>query len=435
MSYILLNDDWEVTGNDLNTFKEELKELQKRTFVKEVPMNNVYFLSVSDFGDEYVAVPLHSDEFWKKTKTSLSLKKYPIDRMDNAYLDRGYSESVVNDAFANGLFMAVSDKKISSYKLRKMIENGEYIPVSEKAMNTISSRISHGGFGFFSERLVRDLSISKKFNKPVPVTIVSRKDADGLEKIFAVMSKKYVMIPQELIVEVLDHIIADSKKDLGEPTVSSWSISHSVTRISIEFPEAGSDLKETYELPDDIIPGIMLETSDIGDCSLRIKGYYRIPDCHTIFYMPEEYSRIHVGEIDTEEILNAAKKEIFPKFTYYPEHLAELMAIDITTDDMTDNKKIKVMSALYRKISREIGLAKAIRKNREKILIDQLIETINPIINYTAYDVAITFLTLASYLDTPNKSVIEMIAKTVPGVMKFDFGQPKEETEDLLLVS
>lgn len=427
-----LSDLWEINGNDFDSFREELQKFEKRTCLDIVNMADVYFLSVSDLGTGFTAVPLHSDSIWKKTKRSLSLKQFEIDK--SVYCEKGYDELAVNEAFSNGLFMAVSEKKLGPAKVKNMISDASYVPVSDKAMSTISNRISHSGYGFFSERLIRDLSIVKKFDKPVPVSVISRIDPDsGLKKVFAVMSKKYTAIPQTVIIDVLDQVVKEAEDDMGKAECAGWTISHSLTRIYIEFPEAAEDISNVYKLPDQMIPGLMLETSDIGDCSLRVKGYFKFPSAGTVSYMENEYSRIHSGEINIEELLKAAKHEIFPRYTQYPEHLAKLMMHDVVDASMAPMLRTKKMASLYRKISKDIGLVKAIGKAREKNLLDQLIMSINPEIIYTAYDVAMTFLTLAKSVETENKGVIEAIAKTAPAVMKYDFGFEEEE-DDLLVV-
>lgn len=425
-----LNDMWETTGTDIESFKEALDSIGKRTLVEEAKMDEIYFLSVSDFGAGYTAVPLQADSIWRKTKSSLLLKRYDIDK--DIYLNKEYDEETVNEAFENGLFIAASKKRLSQNKIKEMIANGSYIPVSQKAMGTISNRISRRGNGFLSEDLIRDLAIAKKFDKPIPVSIVSRFDPESnIRKIFAVMSNKYSAIPQNTIIEILEKIEAEGEADFGKAECIGWSINHSLTRIYVEFPECGKEFAETYGYPDEIIPGIMIETSDIGDCSLRVRGYYRDDATKAIFYMEDECVQMHVGDIDTEEILEMVKMNIFAKLTWYPEHLAELMEIDIIDDSMKPAVKKRIMSSLYRKISREIGLVKAITKAKEKVLMEQLIDSINTDINYTAYDVVLTFLTLASYVETENKGVIEAISKTAPAVMKFKF---VEEEEDLLVV-
>jgi hypothetical protein len=425
-----LNDMWEVTGTDIESFEEELKNIGRKTLVEEVKMDEVYFLSVSDFGSGYTAVPLQANSIWRKTKSSLLLKRYDVDK--DSYLRRGYEENTINEAFANGLFIVTSKKRPSQNKIKEMIENGSYIPVSQKAMGTISNRISKRGNGFLSDDLIRDLAIAKKFDKPIPVSVVSRLDPEkNVKKIFAVMSKKYSAIPQNMILEILKKIEEKGEKDFGKAECVGWSINHSLTRIYVEFPGCGKEFMEMYGYPDEIIPGIMVETSDIGDCSLRVRGYYRDDVTKAIFYLEDECVQMHIGDIDTDEILEMVKTNIFAKLTWYPERLAELMEIDIVDDSMKPAVKKRILSSLYRKISREIGLVKAITKAKEKVLMEQLIDSINTDLSYTAYDIAITFLTLASYVETENKGVIEAIAKTAPAVMKFKF---VEEEEDLLVV-
>lgn len=427
-----LNDEWMETGNSFDSLKEGIKKMEEATEIKEVPMNDIYFLSVSDLGTGYCAIPLHADECFKKTKASLSLRKYPID-MDS-YIKAGYDGEIVTSAFQNGLFMIESNKKLSTAKIKKMIENGSYVPVSEKAMSTISNRISHFGFGFFSERLIRDLSISSKFDKPIPVSVISRKDPDsGLKKVFAVMSQKYAAIPQEVLIKMVNHLL-EKETSLGEALCSSWSISHSVTRVYIEFPEKEKEFTELYELPEPMIPGIMLETSDIGDCALRMRGYFRFETNNFVNYMEEEYARIHSGTFDFSELIDAVKTSIFPKYCTYPEHLAKLMTIDITTEEMSPADKLKAITKVYRKMSKEIGLVKAIGKNREKNLISQMIDSYDlesSTLNYTAYDVAMDFLSLPSRIESANGSVVEAISKLAPRVMTFKF---EEKEEELLLV-
>lgn len=85
------------------------------------------------------------------------------------------------------------------------------------------------------------------------------------------------------------------------------------------------------------------------------------------------------------------------------------------------------MTSLYRDVSRKIGLVKAIGKKREKSLIDQLIAGINPEIDYTAYDIAQTFLTLSSTIEVENKSVVELISNTVRNVIEYNFDDKDDE--------
>lgn len=420
-----LKDSWEVTGTDAEALRETIDFISDNTEVRRVNMDDVYFLSISEGPDgRRIGVPLHSDQIFKKTEASLSLKQYPI---STSLYEKNYEPEIVNEGFINGLWMEAFEKRPSVKVIKEFATNGRYVPVSAKAMNTISSRINYAGAGFFSERLIRDMAISKKFNKPIPVNIVLRLDEKKSYKVFAVMSQKYAFMSQEKIFDMIEIIKDSAKKDLGDAVCNFWRVSHSITQVFMEFPDASKEISKTYELPENIIPGIMIETSDIGDCALRVKGYYRIEDANTIFYMEEEFSQIHSGEIDMHDMLSKVRNEIFPKYLEYPKHFADLMMIDLTTDEMSDRVKTKTMTSIYRSVSKKCGIVKAIGKKREKALVDSMIECLNPAINYTAYDVVMDFFVTFGQNESNNRSLSEAFAKITPEIMKYDFELKKEE--------
>ena len=303
---------------------------------------------------------------------------------------------------------------------------GAYMPISEKAIGTISNRIRHGGTSFSEPGLIRDLVIASKFSKPVSVYAVQRIDPETKKaKLFAVMSDKYTVIPQETVLDIIDKVKAEALKDLGRTECNNWLIDHSVTRIYLDFPDCGSDFAEEYKLPDEMVPGIMIETSDIGDSSLRLKGYFRLGG--NLTYVENEFTQIHTGELRMSDVIDVVADKIFPEYRIYPEKLAKFMMIDITEPTMSKAARIKKMTSLYRDVSRKIGLVKAIGKKREKSLIDQLIAGINPEIDYTAYDIAQTFLILSSTIEVENKSVVELISNTVRNVMEYNFDDKDDE--------
>lgn len=418
-----LNDIWNKTGKEINDFKEEIRKLSVQTKIEEVNMDDFNFLNITDSGTELVAFPLNTRNLWRKTKTSFSLKKLPINRcVISAY----YDDTTTDEALTNGLMVCFSDKKLSPAKINEKLHNGAYMPISEKAIGTISNRIRHGGTSFSEPGLIRDLVIASKFSKPVSVYAVQRIDPETKKaKLFAVMSDKYTVIPQETVLDIIDKVKAEALKDLGRTECNNWLIDHSVTRIYLDFPDCGSDFAEEYKLPDEMVPGIMIETSDIGDSSLRLKGYFRLGG--NLTYVENEFTQIHTGELRMSDVIDVVADKIFPEYRIYPEKLAKFMMIDITEPTMSKAARIKKMTSLYRDVSRKIGLVKAIGKKREKALIDQLIAGINPEIDYTAYDIAQTFLTLSSTIEVENKSVVELISNTVRNVMEYNFDDKDDE--------
>jgi hypothetical protein len=420
-----LNDNWNKSGTTIEDFSEQIKTLSSQTEIKEINMEDFNFLNIMDIGTDLAAFPLTSKSLWRKTKTALSLKKYQIKKET---ISKTYDETTTEETLKNGLMVLFTDKKLSLAKSAELLEKGKYMPVSEKAIGTIANRIRYGGFSFFEPGLVRDLAIANKFSKPITVYAILRTDSiSKAQKLFAVMSDKYIVIPQSVILDIVNKVSDEAEKDLGKTECSNWTVDHSVTRIYLDFPDCGEDFAEEYSIPDEIIPGVMIETSDIGESSLRIKGYFRLD--HNLTYMENEFSQIHTGELKMEEIMEAITDHIFPEYRVYPEKLAKLMAIDLTDSTMPNAVKIKKMTTTYRDVSRKIGLVKAIGKKREKSLIDQLIVGINPEIDYTAYDVAQTFLTLSSTIEVENKSIVELISNTVRNVLDYDFSD-----EEILVI-
>jgi len=419
-----LKDDWMIEGTSMEDFENKLRDFADQTHVMKRNMDDFQFLNITDIGTELAGFPLNTRNLWKKTKASLSLKKFPIDEL---VLETRYKEETTKEALNNGLLVLFSNKRLTLATSANSYETGRYMPISDKAINTIANRIKLGGYNFSNPGLVRDLAIANYFSKPAPVYTVERNHPDsGYTKIFAVMSEKYMPIPQTTLLDIVKTVLKEAKSDLGTGECTYWSVDHSTTKIYIDFPECAKQFADDYKLPDEIVPGIMLETSDIGDCSLRVRGYFRLGG--NLTYMESEFTQIHSGELNYKEMLNTIVNHIFPEYRVYPERLANLMLIDLVDASMSKAQKHKTMSSLYRDISKKIGLVKAIGKKREKALIDQLIQGINSDLDYTAYDVAETFLTLSSTIIIENKSVVDSVSKVVRNVLNYEF-----EEESILI--
>ena len=124
------------------------------------------------------------------------------------------------------------------------------------------------------------------------------------------------------------------KMEVSRQTVSKWESGSS-------FPEMEKEYEDTYGISG-AIPGLFIETSDIGMCAFRLKGFIEMNKIAV--FTRDEYSRIHTGSIDIESVIDTAKKKILPEMKYFPERLADLMNIDITDDSMTyDERKAFIL--------------------------------------------------------------------------------------------
>lgn len=431
-----LNDNWMESGKDLELFKESIKKVQNATEIRKVPASALNFLSVFEKDCETIAIPLHGDNS-HIDDSPLSLEFYRYDVPTAAYMSKKYSATAIEEAMKNGLFVAIngdeSEPEVDREIIEKWMADGSFLPISAKAMNSFSVRSGIGGPGFLSEHLVRDLAIAKRMNNDaMTVNLVLRKDLDnGNQKVFAAMSNKYVRIPQAYIPILIKKIEEKFGKDLGKIECHYWSVEHSFTRCYIEFPEKGKEIMEAYEDEkrpmENLIPGLMFETSDIGDCSMRVRGYFRFEGSESYFFLAEEYSQIHTTAVNDETIMESLESKIFPAYTYYPTMLAQLMTINLTDDTFDEESAVKKMGNVYKKISKTISLKKAIGKKREKKYITEFCEAVNPLLEYTAYDVVIDFMLLASMIAEEEKGITQSlkstIAKCIPDAVAFDFSE------------
>ena len=426
----LLNDEYVKTGKDLQAFYEELQNVEENTSFEKKSLNSIKLLSCQDFAGNETLIELDPKKPYKKNKKSISLKIMPF---DHKYLTtQGYDEDLVKEAVKSGLF-------IGSLRKPETI-----VPISSHAISSMAQRAKLGGSNFFKKSLTRDLSISEHFGSDTPVTIVKRKE-NGLSKVFAVMSSDYSPISQKIISELVERIekLAE-EENFGKTNCRSWYVSNEFTRIYLEFPDMAEEFFDMY-MVSDVIPGIMIETSDVGICAFRVKGYIR--QGSYITYMTEEYSQIHSGMIKKDEILDAARKSIFPKFSLYPERLAELMMINITDPSMTYEEKFARLKKLCEHILKVSGIQKIIGKKRTKALKEQLAEnfyisaSVNPgeaEVNVSAYDVAELFISLPSRIENLNQSLIDRIAEATVSVYNFDFNKflrnLEKEEEEIVIV-
>lgn len=265
--------------------------------------------------------------------------------------------------------------------------------VSEKQLQTFGMRVDMSGSSLLDATLERNVHMAQLLNKDEEMTLIIR-TVEGVDKVYAALSKKYSYIPQSILMTIVEKF--DPKGTLGKMKCREWSVSHGMTRIELEFPEKAKELQAAYGLKDTLIPGIILEKSDIGECSITIKGSWRYGAYPVV---ESEIKRKHTGTIDIEKIVIEAQEEIFEKYTLLPERLCELMSIDITDPSWRTLKKRKfkevnkeAVSMTIKSIFKQIDLTKQIAKKNEKMLFEALCDEIDPDMNYTAYDVCLMIM-------------------------------------------
>ena len=148
-----------------------------------------------------------------------------------------------------------------------------------------------------------------------------------------------------------------------------------------------------------MIPGILMTTSDTGDSSFKVCGTWRVDGTNSLV-VHSDVKRKHIGDINTEKILEDITNKIFAEYARLPEALCNLMAHDVTDAswDLTTTAGLKanyaeIESTLKAAFNR-LGIVKAIGKKMEKKLREAMMNEFDVSIRYTAYDIAMSILSL-----------------------------------------
>lgn len=341
-----LNERWEVSGTEYSDFEEAIDLLTDCTSVTQFEPNEVILMSYSHEDDEAFYLDCH-------LRTGIKQK-----RLKKETLQEKNVPDVIIDEFRSGSrLMLLLDRKITAF-------------TSPNLIGTLSARMNLSGTALFNPSLKRDAYMSELlYEKHMPINIVSRK-IDDCTKVFAAHSDGYPYIPQTVLLDIADGL--SGNKELGNPLCKSWNINHSISSLYIEFPEFADDVSKVYNLPDVMTPGVILMTSDVGDCSVSCIGTWKIKGSRIV---QSVYKRRHRGNVSAKDVLAEIDREVFSVYRKLPERLAQLIMIDVP------DPAAAIDYAVSNSGINEIG------KKAAAELKACLISEINPAIDYTAYDI------------------------------------------------
>lgn len=242
----------------------------------------------------------------------------------------------------------------------------------------------------------RDEMIAKQFEQDLGVTVIAR-SCKGTMKIFSILSDKYTHIDQNILFDIVKEI--ETTGDMGEAKCYHWEVNNFFTKLYIEFPKKAKELSVLYGLKREMIPGILMTTSDTGDSSFKVRGTWRIEGTNSLV-VNTEIKRKHIGEINKENIIEDISNHIFAEYAKLPEALCNLMAHDIADPswDLTTTAGLMANKAelenVIKTAFKRLGIVKAIGKKTEKKLREALVDEMDVSIRYTAYDIAMLILGL-----------------------------------------
>lgn len=379
-----LLDKWSASGSDVESFNEAVKDLSDATYVSVVRAGNLKLLSKteSDVPSALGVFVLDPNNLWEIDPTgAFFLKRGKIKR---EIFEKVNAEELVKEYENSTKLLIQSDGKI--------------LFTSLNLCPTFGLRTQMGGDATLTPSIGRDIHFAErlKVNEDEEISLIIR-NAGGVRKAFAALSGTYTYEPQTLMSDTLKRVSDGGV--LGKMECHHWSLNNQIGEIFVEFPEKAAEISAIYDLEDELVPGLYIAKSDVGECSITIRATWRVGSSIIIL---DELKRKHSGKIDVEKIMEDVDKIVFSKYTKLPEKLCELMTVNIT--DPTWKKTLstskfesankKAVNAAIKSVFKQIGLVDATTKKIEKQLYEALCDEIDPSITYTAYDIAMMIMQL-----------------------------------------
>lgn len=367
-----LRTNWCESGTDIDELAQVVEDLDNHTKVEKVHSLDFDFLSFRELSKEgFARFFMFDDKSIKGFEQGAALKT--IKGKASCFNSKLLSETVDNT-------------NLMIY-MRESNANKKFMYVSDKAMFTILQRASLGGEA--SSRintLARNLFLTQslKLNSN-DMSLVYRQDDDGNMVVFAIMGSRYERIPQKLVIDATINLQGSK----GAKCLS-WNVDHEYTNVSLVFPELKDELAEMYHLKHEVMPTIILYTSDIGLACFDAIGGYIIENN---FVITGKIKRKHVGKLDADALVEDIEDKLLADVRKLPETLAYLATKEVPNPE----ELIKDIWKGYL-----ASIPGFVKKNLPiKAL---MLEEVQSLENLTGYDIAMMFITLQERLIGLNES-------------------------------
>lgn len=405
-----LLDNWSVSGSSIPDFSAAIADAKRYTHIVKKNLDDFKVLSRVDspeYPDSLVFYYLDKDAIRELRENGRIPKK------------RMRLEDVIKTPCLTEDFDKFLQENSLTTKLMLIDNQNRLYFVSQGALATLSLRTKCGGDWFFNQSLSRDIAIAEVMSSAIDTVTVNYCEVGGVRKILSFCTEKYAEVPLTILTDIINKIVTGDTEmspatgpisiergRMGRIDCKWWSLSHRFAEIYIEFPDVAADIQATYGLPNEIVPGLYLATSDTADSSLFIRSTYRGDNGKNLSYVvSDEVQVIHKGSINLKKVMEAVDSRIFGKFLAFPEQLATLImkeatpaALDLTTKNGQKRNHEIVMDRI-KSVFKAVGMVGAISKKNEKVLIEQISCEINPEIAYTEYDIAMLIMDLPERLE------------------------------------
>lgn len=402
-------DTHEVSGTDLEGFKEAVKKMSAITHCRRINAKDLAFIHYT--GKEHNGQYVISD----LSRTALKRPSQTISGLSPSYTD----EEAMRENKTTTRLLAIAEAKDGSEDLLHISSYG--LPSLLQSIY-LSGEAAFDNNSYYRNAFLASVFYQKKAE--AGLSLITRKTCDNDEKIYYVGLSRYRYVPQaDLLIPVLDRIAKDAV--LGTMDVVSWSVDHALSQIYLEFPDAAKEIAESYKLPHEAMPGLMLQTSDIGRSSFIAQATMRINN-HLVRLETVSVSHNNKKGVDVDEYINEfvdkVDTELFANIKKIPEQLCELMTMSISpaviaTDDDRENNYIAVTDILKESINKTF---KKFSGSKKKVIFESLSEEIISCMSYTAYDIAEMIMAVPDrvHVDAVTAVTVNREAAKAPEVVK-----------------
>lgn len=410
-----LVDTWVKRGTTLDDLKETIKMVNEKTHFETIDVSEISLTSLLD-KNIVKMLRLKEDEDYLFTSSNpgpleilMSLSQYGRLSADSEKRIKLSNPSVEEKTSELYKEFAASAKSM-------MTLNGVQYYLSNSFFNAES------GSALMAPSVYRDAALVHNFSVGGTAKICY-KEVDGVRKAFALLSSRYTPISQEFIFNILPFF----EKEMGKIDVKHWEVNHFHTELRIEFPDYAEEISAMYSKAGKYIPGLIISTSDTGDCALRVKGFLRKDNSLFVF---REVSRKHLGKFEIEKMTEKIQKSIFEKFTLIPQKMIELMEKDISPADLSTKESqmenVQKVKEYFNILLKETDIVSALGKKGKAQVKDMLFRNINPTTSYNLYDIVDLFMTVPESIVNMSKYSLTKLRQLVALAPFVDFDKKKD---------
>lgn len=397
-----LLDTWSESGTDFESFSNLITDISNSTMAQPVDLSGATLYHVVDADAEFLKFHVFDNRY-------SCLNRVPS--RTRLSLDKARSNGVTDELI----------EEIKDGKLMIRLCSGKAHPTSKHLSRDLAARAMLSGESVYDPTEERDAYFMSRYCAvSAQSNAILRKSDDGACKVIALPSKTYCHVRQDILLEIVAYL----RKELGEMECAAWHVDNFISQVWLRFPKQAADIAAVYQLPDSefLVPGVLLETSDTGDCSIRASAFWEFK--HRSRGRIGFYERDHRGTITINDIISGVKSKLLPKYTELPKRLVELLTVDIQEPAAAVAMCMKMANGKIRD-----RLSNRVMKG----LAEQLQMEVDGAQNMTGYDIAMLFLDLPARVTNTDGSIKETVEKLAGAVPFLDFDRISKATSTVTI--